>query len=164
MIPKRYFLAFVLLTSVFYGCSSADFSNTTGESSREDKTIPPEASIPSIKTGLHNEQLNTSLVKYLNRVTCVIEGYACNNESIDEIWSVCIDKGFQATLPTQKIKYSRDLVEMVSEVRSKRFYRPIYKDITDENGIVQTVQAGEEAYKEPYKIEGNCIGSEYILE
>ena len=161
---RKDFSIHILLCLLCSACSTADFLNRTGQSSFETSISPPSDSLKFNGSASVNPPSNTSIIKYLNRATCLVDGSACDEERKAELWRICIDKGFQVTQPVEKIKFSRELSEMVSEIRSETHYRPIFSDIADENGIVQTLQTDNEAYQINYTIEGYCIGSEYILE
>lgn len=111
----------------------------------------------------------SNVVKVLDRVTCHDDYLKtsfwekCSQEMVDNIWSLCLRNGYSEETPTERVKTSREIDELVQETTYKSGIRFVDKEVTDENGIVSTVQV-EETYQDPITVKGFCIGSEYILD
>lgn len=102
----------------------------------------------------------SNVVKVLDRVRCHESYISCNRPGV---WDACLRNGFTDTDPTQSVKSSRSITELVQETSNVIQTRPKMVERVDKNGIVSIGQEGTEEYTETITIEGYCIGSEYIL-
>jgi hypothetical protein len=114
-------------------------------------------------SGLDNG-IPSNIAKVLNRVKCHSSYSACSQRSINEIWNVCLENGFVGSMPSGNVKAARDINELVTKEVSTMNTRPKIVEQIDDLGVVTEVNQGSEEYVTSYKIQGYCIGSEYILE
>ena len=105
----------------------------------------------------------SNVVKVLDRVRCHESYNFCYQPQINGVWGACLRNGFTDTAPTQSVKSSRSITELVQETSNVIKTRPKTVEKVDENGIVSIDKEGTEEYTETITIKGYCIGSEYIL-
>lgn len=107
---------------------------------------------------------NRNVVKVLNRVECNPSLISCSyQEGIEDLWDYCLKNGYTSRQPSQKVKSSRPIKELVKGTFQKTKTENKTLERTSENGIVYSKKTQGTANKE-IKVDGFCIGSEYILE
>jgi len=104
----------------------------------------------------------SNVIKVLDRVRCHESYSECLQSDIDDIWNACLRDGFTSTAPTQVVKASREITELVQETREVTKTRPKKVENIDENGIVTELEGSEE-YTETVNTKGYCMGTEYIF-
>lgn len=107
-----------------------------------------------------NEVNNTSVIKVLNRVTCIDINGDCPQKRINRIWQSCLNNGYVTSLPTKQIASSREIKELIRDSYSVNINTP--KQNTDENGIVYGSENEVVTTQQEIIFTGYCIGSEYI--
>lgn len=109
----------------------------------------------------NSSKVNTrNITKLLNRVTCKDASSNCTQEVINKIWQSCISGGYTTRLPTNQVISSREIQELIRT--SHRITRTSTKEVTDNIGIVYTSDNEINITQFDIRIEGYCIGSEYI--
>jgi len=108
------------------------------------------------------KETSTNIIKVLNRVTCKDSSTYCPQENINLIWKSCLNDGYTTTVPSDQVASSRDLKELTNYNYQVTKESP--KMITDPNGIVYESENQVTSTQENYKIQGYCIGSEYIID
>ena len=102
----------------------------------------------------------SNVTKVLNRVQCIYS--YCDQNTIDTIWQICLENGYQTEMPTGSIQNSRDMKELVSGTRVRTRTETSTSQQTDINGIVTNVETTPVEKSYTAKYEGYCLGSEYI--
>lgn len=118
-------------------------------------------SIPKVE--IVQKESNTRIVKVLNRVACTEDKKWCSQDEKDDLWNLCINRGYEQLAPSREIVQARTIKEMYSDTIEKEETHSRQIHYTDENGVV--VQGDPKDYQVSIlrKIEGYCIGSEYIV-
>lgn len=115
----------------------------------------------------------SNISKVLDRVKCHRDyttllafptgARVCEQERVDKIWNLCLRSGYADVPPSQRVKSSREMEELVEETTYQKQTRLVPREVTNNNGVVGIVEV-EEHYDKPVTVKGYCIGSEYILE
>lgn len=105
---------------------------------------------------------NKSVVKVLNRVSCVESANYCSQSSINAIWQSCLEDGYVVPLPTKQVISSRSIKELTRYSTIVNINTP--KTITDENGVIYESEGEVVTSQREKVVTGYCIGSEYIID
>lgn len=121
-------------------------------------------STESSKANSNTSNLPPNAYKVLNRVECSESYSYCSQETINEIWKICLQKGYQLSTDSfARVRSSRDIKELVQETTqiSVEMVREIPGK--DHNGmLLQSKEIVKETVMQDQKVSGYCIGSEYI--
>lgn len=114
----------------------------------------------------HYDNINNSLnppsnaIKVLNSVTC--SNGCINQDQVNAIWKECLIQGYIESSPQINVIHSREIKEIV-KTRFTYYSTQNYSvPTTNPDGIV-TGSNHSRQISQTIDLQGQCIGSEYIL-